>query len=270
LFNINVQNRPYDLHRPHGCTVLVIELAQWPGNEFGLWLPETVYCDHKIAWCNWSGDVFQKWEGDAETLSWFKQLDGFSITSTLQVDPQNTCLWYQHSFQNTGEKVLSELNTQTCFHLVNAPEFISIRGERLWACLDHQWMTTDQVPREQSPDPRRVSFLKTGLRTERTIIPNMDFPSATMAEQACHPLMIAERIGLPGSVAIACRNFRMVFNNNDPILRCIHSEPLAIGSLAIKESASQEGVILFSKGNHQMILEEFERLVAPRWAATSG
>ena len=43
VFRIRAVDRRYDLHRPKGCTLLAIEVARWPGNEFGLWLPETVY-----------------------------------------------------------------------------------------------------------------------------------------------------------------------------------------------------------------------------------
>jgi len=68
-------------------------------------------------------------------------------------------------------------------------------GERIWVCLDGQWTTTDAVPRPESPDPRRVSFLREGVRSERTVIPVTDFPSVVMPEQACHPLMIAEMFG---------------------------------------------------------------------------
>src|SRR5262245_45784751 len=42
-FHIRALDRKYDLHREKGCTLLAIEVARWPGNEFGLWLPETIY-----------------------------------------------------------------------------------------------------------------------------------------------------------------------------------------------------------------------------------
>ena len=176
MFEIHMENRPYDLHRPNGCTVIAIEVEGWPGNEFGLWLPETVFCNGKIVWCNWDGEVDQRWEHADDTWTWSKPLEGFSITSTLRADTKNGCLWYRHSFKNTSEQELTGLSSQTCFHLVNAPQFISVRGERIWACLDGKWATTDQVPRHESPDPRRVSFLRKGIRTERTVIPSKGFP----------------------------------------------------------------------------------------------
>jgi hypothetical protein len=48
-FRIRALDRLYDLH-PKGCTLLAIEVAGWPGNEFGLWLPETVYVLGKVVW----------------------------------------------------------------------------------------------------------------------------------------------------------------------------------------------------------------------------
>ena len=155
MFRIRIENRLYDLHRPDGCTAVVIEVEGWPGNEFGLWLPETVVNDGGIEWCNWAGEASQTWEHTNDTWTWSKSLNGFSITSSLLADPRNGCLWYRHSFMNDSQQELVGLSTQTCFHLVDAPQFISIRGERIWACLDGKWTTTDQVPRHASLMARR-------------------------------------------------------------------------------------------------------------------
>lgn len=269
MFKIDIQNRLYDLHRPNGCTVLVIEVEQWPGNEFGLWLPEVVYCDDcdgGIAWCNLKGEVTQTWERTADTWAWSKALNGFTITSTLNADAVNRCLWYRHSFENHSKKEISGLSTATCFHLVNAPEFISIRGERIWACLDGNWTTTDCVPRHESPDPRRVSFLRNGIRTERTVVPSKAWSTlAIMPEAAYHPLIIAERFNANGAVGIACKNFKMLINNNDYILRCIHSEPFPLHKLLPGQRADQEGIILFSETGHHEIREHFEGLTSSQW-----
>ena len=266
MFRIEARDRAYDHHRPDGCTALVIEVDDWPGNEFGLWLPETVYCEGEIAWCNWEGETTQTWERSGDAWTWSKSLDGVTITSTLRADAGNRCLWYAHSFENLSEREVSGLSTATCFHLVDAPEFVSIRGERIWACLDDEWTTTDRVPRHQSPDPRRVGFLRKGVRTERTVVPSEGFPSAIMPQAACHPLMIAERFGTNGSVGIACRSFERVFNNNDCILRCVHSEPFSLNGLPPGERAEQEGVILFSRGGHCDLVAHFEELAGSRWA----
>jgi hypothetical protein len=265
VFRIAFEDRAYDLHRPHGCTVLTIEAEFWPGNEFGLWLPETLYVGSEIVWCNWKGDAHQSWQRVGDALQWSRSLDRFRIVSSLEPDPGNSCIWYRHSFQNTSEAPIAGLNSQTCFHLVNAPQFISIRGERIWACLDGQWRTTDGVPRAESPDPRRVSFLREGVRTERTVVPVTSFPSAIMPEQASHPLMIAEMFGGRGSVGIACKDCRKLFNNNDSILRCLHSEPFPIESLAPGESWDQEGVLLFCEGDHEALLDLFEAVAPGGW-----
>ena len=265
MFRIAVRSKVYDLHRPTGCTVLVIEIEHWPGNEFGLWLPETVFCDGSIEWCNWSGEVTQDWQESGSAWTWSKSLRHFSITSSLEIDTDNSCLWYKHSFHNGSQENLVGLTTQTCFHLVDAPEFISIRGERIWACLDHKWKTTDSVPRHESPDPRRVSFLREKIRTDRTVIPSKDFPSATMPETACHPLIVAERFDGKASVGIACRRFHKLFNNNDCILRCIHSEPFPLDRLLPGQRAEQEGVILFSEAGHDQMRQHFDELVRSRW-----
>jgi hypothetical protein len=198
-------------------------------------------------------------------LTWKYSKESFELISTLTPDEKNSCLWCRHTFRNKSDRPLSKLCTQTCFHLVNAPQFISIRGERLWACLDGRWTTTDKVPRHESPDPRRIGFLKEGVRNERTIIKITSFPSATMAQTAHHPLFIAESFGATASVGVASRNFRSLFNNNDYILRCIHSEPFPIEKLMPGESEDLESVILFSKGNHEVLLERFEKLRSRYW-----
>jgi hypothetical protein len=267
IFTISVDDRVYDGHRPEGCTTIAIEYADWPGNEFGLWLPEGISVNGQTTWGNWHEDgTHQDFALDSEgRLTWKYSDESFELISTLTPDEENSCLWCRHTFRNKSNKPLSKLCTQTCFHLVNAPQFISIRGERLWACLDGQWTTTDKVPRHESPDPRRIGFMKEGVRSERTVIKIKSFPSATMAETAHHPLFIAESFGATASVGVASRNFRSLFNNNDCILRCIHSEPFPIDKLMPGESEDLESVILFSKGNHEVLLERFEELKSRYW-----
>jgi hypothetical protein len=122
-----------------------------------------------------------------------------------------------------------------------------------------------EVERDQSPDPRRVTFLKRGLRTERTVVPSKGFPSAIMPEAAHHPLFIAENFEGTASVGIAARNFERLFNNNDPILRCLHSESVAIGQLEAGATAHQDSVIIFYKGDHRAILDHFTARIASTW-----
>jgi hypothetical protein len=263
-------DRVYDLHRPRGCTVLAIEVSFWPGNEFGLWLPETVFVGGEVVWGNWMEDATQSWAKRGDTFEWCKELGGLDYRAELRPDPARSCLWYTHTFTNRSFAPMSGLSTYTCLHLVNAPQFISIAGERIWACLDGQWTTTDTVPRQESPDPRRVFFLKEGLREERTVVPSEGFPSATMPEQACHPLMIAESFRSDGSVGIACRDFHRLFNNNDSELRCIHSEPLPIEHLAAGESKDQEGVIVFCQGDHTELVRQFRATICDVWPQPPG
>jgi hypothetical protein len=126
-FRIRALDRRYDLHRPKGCTLLAIEVARWPGNEFGLWLPETVYIAGTIAWGNWWDNAHQEFgrdeRGQWATTRTFehgywtpnRRPDQFTMTSTLIPDAAKACLWYRHTFRNTGSEILHDLNSQTCF-----------------------------------------------------------------------------------------------------------------------------------------------------------
>ncbi|MEW5979365.1 MAG: hypothetical protein AB1898_26520 [Acidobacteriota bacterium] len=277
LFRIRALDRKYDCHRPNGCTLLAIEVAGWPGNEFGLWIPEVIFARlqpepdpvNKVFWANWTNQpsgVHQDFEQDASgRWIWKHTLEQFVVTTTLTPDPARRCLWYRHSFRNTSSETLYSLDSQTCFHMVNAPQFISLQGSRIWANLDGQWMTTDKVPRDQSPDPRRVSFLRRGLRTERTVVPSKGMPSAHMPEAAHHPLIIAESFSGDASVGIASRDFEKLSNNNDSILRCLHSEPAPIKKLDPGETAHQDAVIIFFNGDHRAIVEHYTSRIAPNW-----
>lgn len=247
MFTIRAENRTYDLHRPKGCTLLAIEVDWWPGNEFGLWLPETVYLGPKIIWCNWEGNPLQYWEKSGQSWTWNLTEKDFSLAAELIPDPRTASLTYRYTLKNRTKKPLKGLNTQTCFHLANAPEFVSIRGERIWVNADGQWKTTDTLPRHVSPDPRRIQLARQGLFPDRKVKVYTDFPSARLSEEAHHPLIVAERFGGRGAVGIAVENYHHLFNNNDPILRCIHSEPDPIPLLKAGESATQQGRILFHK-----------------------
>lgn len=267
VFTLRAVDRLYDLHRPRPVTTLVIEHRDWPGNHFSLWLPETVYEAGQIVWSNFTGDDrTQTWgvEGD-DTLVWRLRLERYELLSTLTPDAENNALWLSHTFHNTSLETLAQLTTQTCFHLVNAPQFISVLGERLWANLDGEWTTTDRVDRQASPDPRRVIFCRQGLRPARVVTPFLEFPCAEMLEEAHHPLLIAEAFGGRGAVGIGQRDFRHLFNNNDPILRCLHSEPKPIAALEAGDRAVQEGLIVFDRGDHDALRKRWEQLARARW-----
>jgi len=260
--DFRIEDRTYYHHRPNGCTAVLIEHEAWPGNEFGLWLPENA-----LSWNNWSGArSHQEWEIlSKDEATWTYSEKDARLVSRLRLDRANACLWYSHLFANASKEDLRNVTAQTCFHLVNAPEFISIHGERIWACLDDRWRTTDGVPRAESLDPNRVRFLRNGTRRERTVVHNTGFPFSTMPEAACHPLIIAESFDGRKSVGIACRDMSWLFNNNDYILRCIHSEPTPIGRIPPGETAVQEGVIIFCEGDHAALLERYDRIAPTTW-----
>ena len=224
----------------------------------------------KVLWGNWWEDAHQEFTRD-DRGRWItkRSFDGFSVQSTLTPDPKNSCMWFRHTFHNSGSAVLRELNTHTCFHLVNAPQFVSLRGSRVWANLDGKWMTTDKVARDKSPDPRRVWFLRQGLRTERTVVPQR-FPSAIMPEAAHHSTLIAENFAGDGCVAIASRNLWKLFNNNDSILRCLHSESLPIKTLEPGQSAHQDSVLIFFNGDHRATIEHYAKNIVTNWPHRSG
>lgn len=271
VFTIRAVDRPYDLHRPRPVTTLAIEHRDWPGNWFSLWLPETVYEGERNVWSNFTGgERTQRWTTETNgTLIWRMLIGRFELTSTLTPDAENNALWISHEFRNTSSEPLRLLSTQSCFHLVDAPQFISAFGERIWAKLDGEWMTTDRVDRLASPDPRRVSFCRHGLRPARVVKPFQDFPSAELLEEAHHPLIIAEAFGGKGAVGIGQRDYHHLFNNNDPILRCIHSEPKPIAALEPGARAVQEGLIVFDRGDHAALVKRWERLARKRWG-TAG
>lgn len=260
LLRFHIENRKYYHHRPEGCTTILIEREGWPGNEFGLWLPECA-----LSWANWKGGGSQKWQLNQGSGSWHHREEGASLDTHMRVDQVNGCIWYSHLFNNLSGEPLVDATAQTCLHLVNAPEFISIRGERIWACLDGEWRTTDSVPREESLDPNRVRFLREGSRKGRVVEHITSFPHSIMPEEASHPLFIAESMDGRKSVGIACRDMSFLFNNNDYILRCIHSEPAPIASIPPGGSTLQEGVIIFCDGNHEEMLARYGEIVPGCW-----
>jgi len=260
---IHVENRAYDLHRPVGCTVVVLERRDWPGNEFGFWLPESV-----ASWGNWQGEhARQDWElfpgGRGRCVQRIPEME---FTSTFAASHGGDCLWFDTTVTNRTEETRNNTWVQSCFHFVNAPEFISIRGERLWACLDGVWTTTDNAPRQEAEEPRRVKFLREGMRTERTVVNVPGFPHGIMPQAATHPLFITESFDHQKSVGVASEHFHHLFNNNDCILRCLHSHPQPIPELAPGESGTIRGLVIFCNGDHEALLKRYEELLpAGKW-----
>ncbi|MBU7004020.1 MAG: hypothetical protein HXS50_00540 [Theionarchaea archaeon] len=240
---------------------MVIEREGWPGNEFGLWLPECA-----LSWVNWRGEAsIQNWEVDGTQAVWRYEQEDSRLETMMRVDHDNECIWYSHEFTNDSDRPLEEVTAQTCFHLVNAPEFISIRGERLWACMDGNWSTTDLVPRDKSLDPNRIKLMRCGTGRERRVEHVEGFPHSIMPQEACHPLFIAESMDGKKSVGVASRDMLFLFNNNDYILRCIHSEPVRIASIPPGGSATQEGAILFVDGDHEDLVGRYGEVVPDEW-----
>jgi hypothetical protein len=195
-----------------------------------------------------------------------QRIDEGELFSTFTVNREGDALWFDTTVTNKTDRTLTNVPVQSCFHFVNAPEFISVRGERLWACLDGAWTTTDTAPRHASLDPRRVRFHREGTRPNREIVHITDFPQSIMPEAACHSLFITESFGRKRSVGVACENYSHLFNNNDCILRCLHSHPHPIAELPPGGSDSRRGVVVFCDGDHEALLRRYEELVpAGKW-----
>lgn len=265
MFSIQILDRQYDAHRSEPCTVVTIGVDSWPGNEFGLWLPEAVHVNGEIGWSNWGEDACQTWQDEDDRYVWRLTLSDISVVTELRPDPDNACIWLSNTFHNHSPQPIHDVNVGICFQMVNAPQFISIRGERLWAHLDGTWDTTDHVHRHESPDWRRIGFLRHGVRTDRTLIPNDGFPSAILPQCATHPLFMAEDFQRRRTVGIAAKNFRHLFNNNDSILRCLHSTPFPISTVQPNQHACQEAVLLFVDGDHHELIRHFEQVVPTSW-----
>ena len=90
-----------------------------------------------------------------------------------------------------------------------------------------------------------------------------------MPPAAHHPLIVAEAFDQTASVGIAASEVDYLFNNNDSILRCIHSEPPAV-SAAPGESAVQEGLILFAEGAYRRVVAQHDRIAPARWERELG
>src|ERR1044071_9613187 len=100
-FRIKAEDRKYDCHRPNGCTTLVIEVDSWPGNEFGLWLPETIFVAEQAVWTNWLNDPHQDWQHDGDgTWSWTWKTEQLDFTATFSPDGANGALRYRFQFEN--------------------------------------------------------------------------------------------------------------------------------------------------------------------------
>lgn len=273
----HAENRTYDLSQPRKCTDIVIDRADWPGNEFALWLPEGAG-----PWDNSLGEeAIQEWkalpDGSAE---WRRAYRGADIVSRVRADDDTQCLWFGTTVTNVSGEAMTDFMPSVCFHMVNAPEFISIRGERLWACLDGKWTTTDITPRNKAFDPRWVVYLKDGLRADRAVTLLLPWQASVMPETVSHPLFIAESFDRKKSVGIVSRNFGAIVNNNSPILRCIHSEPIEAMASAVNRltpgrigisplepgaTSTADGVILFCDGDHEEMLMKFEAFVPRGW-----
>ena len=105
-FDIMPQIATYDGIRPHGATTLVITSDMFPGNAFGLWLPETIVFGD-ASWCNADEGSLQEWEESGGAFCWQFTLNECEVRCLLRPDPDRGSLIYEHTFVNRSKTSIS-------------------------------------------------------------------------------------------------------------------------------------------------------------------
>ena len=239
--------------RQNPTTQIAIQVAEWPGNTFFLWLPESV----TDLWNNWSPSVAQQVfeRTDRGGLSWaFEHGSGVEIEAELI--PEHSHLLLEVRVRNRSENALHQLGVQNCFHLSAAPDFACDDFSRIYIRAEGSWSALSLLePASDLPMYYRAHFLESG----RVDSWRGHFGRFNESIRADHPLMVCVSREGTRAVGTASEDYQCVFHNRGhEYLRCIHSQQAPIPELASGETGTFRQWVYFVEGGLMDCVAAFE------------
>ena len=205
--------------RPNPTTQIAITVKEWPNNRFLLWLPEDV----RGIWNQWTPEVAHQnfCRTAAGGLLWSFVNNKAHVTAGLE-QFDDGILVCDVRVTNLSDSTLSNVATQTCFHLSQAPDFICEDFSRILIRTEKQWKRLSELkPKTRLPMYYRPGFLEEGLVDSWA----GGFRRFDEKPRADHPMIVCLDKSGKRAVATASKNYQCVFHNQScEYLRCIHSQ----------------------------------------------
>jgi hypothetical protein len=202
-------------------TQITIEVKQWPGNTFLLWMPEEV----TPFWNQWDPQMgLQRFERTRRGgLYWeLKQNPKCQITAEL-IPLHNTLLLEVRATNRTDHRV-DGVVAQNCFHLSSAPDFCQDDLKQLHIRTGGQWRSLAELePKIFYFGYPRKGFLESG-KNDPWLTSWKEYVQEARAD--C-PMMVGVSRDGQRCIATASNDYVCVFHNRMEYLRCMHSQQRA-------------------------------------------
>jgi hypothetical protein len=238
--------------REYPTTQIVIRLAEWPGNAFRLWLPESV----GELWANTSPaaahQIFTRTE--RQGLFWSREQQSARIQAELR--PLSRSLLLVVRVTNGSSDNLSKVDAMNCLQFSAAPDFDCDDFSRIHIRSQGQWQPLAALkPTCADPYFYRSGFFReggVGWRGGR-------LSYADQAAEADHPLIVYVSKDGRRCVGTASERYQFLFHNQgNEHLRCIHSQQEPVATLRPNETAVFRQKVYFVEGGLAECVKDFE------------
>jgi hypothetical protein len=230
--------------RSNPTTQVMVQVAEWPGNTFRLWLPEHV---HTGLWSNSHPDEALQEFVPTSTggLLWtFERHPSARIEA--EVAPAGNGLLLEVRVTNRLRVSLQDVSVGNCCQLSQAPDFTCDDLTRLFIRTGGQWRRLSELrPKSNYPTYYRLGYLERGGAG----IWAGKLDALTEEARGDHPLMVCVSKDGRRAVGTASEDYYMLFHNrNNKHLLCIHSSQAPRPTLGPGETVTFRQRLYFADG----------------------
>src|ERR1051325_1306693 len=145
--------------RQSATTQVTIEVREWPGNTFRMWMPESV----GNLWANWSPDACQQFERTQRTGLLWRFLRNPKASIEVEMVPLENSLLIESRVTNRSGAALSDVRVSHCLQLSAAPDFACGDFSRIYIRSNGTWQALSQLkPTSDYPFYYRAGFFRNG------------------------------------------------------------------------------------------------------------
>jgi len=234
-------------------TQVMVQVDEWPGNIFRLWLPEHV----GQIWGNWQADVAHQ---DYVQTQQGGLLWAFTSTSGVRIEaeatPGDRILTLAVRITNDSDQALNDMAVANCIQFPLAPEFACGDLSRIFIRTSGEWQSLRVLePRSDYPH-----FFRRGSKpVDGKVGWGGELGHLFENTEADHPLIVC--VGTDGRrcVGTASEDYAYLFHNcaNHNLL-CIHSTQAAVPVVEQEQTVTFCQRVYFVDGGLSDCVEAFE------------
>jgi hypothetical protein len=248
---------------PHEPDVLRVNVPDWSGEYFTLWLPEVIWRDlpdrkelarpQSFEASFKANAVFYMQTPDVKKVPWKRNAEGGLVRSVdfpggnilCSANPRDNEILLEIAIANTTSQTWLSSFAEVCLRLAPSPSFADTKRERTFGRIHGKWTRLSSTP-PAKPDPARNLYLAT---------PGNPFNARCVRDWWCkefpvrldHPLLAVhdrEDRAVVGILFDPCSGYCNCLNKE---MACIHSDPF-LGNIQPGGKKKSRGKLIYFKG----------------------